>query len=127
MPLTAADVDDLLRKGKPAQAADGRSLFLIVKSEGVGGWKGRARHGDKVRNHWVGPAPSVKLKDARTEWENMKAKIRNGVADVRSRYARQARPIARPGFQGANAHTLQTKLVTPLGMTFDQGLAGPSK
>jgi integrase len=122
MPLTAADVDDLLRKGKPAQATDGRSLFLIVKSEGVGGWKGRARHGDKVRNHWVGPAPAVKLKDARTEWENMKAKIRNGVADVRSRYARQARPIVRPGFQGANAHTLQTKHVTLLGMTFDQGL-----
>jgi integrase len=123
MPLTAADVDRFLREGQPAQIKDGRSLFLIVKSPGVGGWKGRARHGGKVRNHWIGPAPAVKLKDARAEWERMRSEIRESIrngaaADVRSRFARAARPIARP----TAARPLAPPGVTPLGMTFDQGL-----
>ena len=70
MPLPATDVDQFLREGRPAQIKDGRSLFLIVCRE-VGGWKSRSRHGDKVRNHWIGPAPAVKLKDARAEWGRM--------------------------------------------------------
>lgn len=121
VPLTAADVDRFLREGQLAQIADGRSLFLIVKGKNVGGWKGRARHGDKVRNHWVGPAPLVKLKDARAEWENMKAAIRNGVADVSSRFARTARPIVRPIAKPA-AIPANGQRVTPLGMNIDQGL-----
>jgi integrase len=93
VPLTAAKVASLLRTGEPDKIPDGRSLYLVIKAPGIGQWKGQYLDHGRSRTKCLGSVADVKLADARSAWERVKADRRDGVTIPSAGTIRQARAV----------------------------------
>jgi integrase len=59
--------------------ADGRSLFLIVRSSGAKSWEFRWKRGGQVRGVVIGPYPRIGLAKARKERDRLKGELAKGL------------------------------------------------
>jgi len=87
--------DAKVRSSKPALAqyklADGQALHLLVHPNGGKYWQVRYRFGNRERTASLGPYPEVSLSEARTQRDEIRKKVKQGIDPVALRRAEKLR------------------------------------
>jgi hypothetical protein len=87
--LTARSASSIVKSGKAGTYGDGSGLSLLIPKEGLPYWMLRYTKAGKRKSMTLGKFEHLTLADARTEAENHKKQIREGIDPLAERKREQ--------------------------------------
>jgi len=85
MPLTDTAIRKAKSKFKQYKVSDAGGLYLLIKPDGARYWRVKYRHGGKERLLALGVYPHVSLAEARSERDDAKRLLKQGLDPVTAR------------------------------------------
>jgi len=89
--LTDAKVRNAKPAHKPQKLSDGHGLHVLLHPNGGKYWQVRYRFGNRERTASLGPYPEVSLSEARTQRDEIRKKVKQGIDPVALRRAEKLR------------------------------------